>query len=170
MTQAMVNPTPLEPDADLAMVTPRRKAAPLRYAVTELLCQVGAASAKELCYFTGASMATVKSLEKSGILTLEKREVFRRPVLEEVEPAPPPILNEEQQQAFEGLNALAETGKAAGALLYGVTGSGKTQVYIRLIQETLNRGRTALILVPEIASSAYMPANTHPDRSWIIRL
>ena len=134
----------------MAMVTPRRKAAPLRYAVTELLCQVGAASAKELCYFTGASMATVKSLEKSGILTLEKREVFRRPVLEEVEPAPPPILNEEQQQAFEGLNALAETGKAAGALLYGVTGSGKTQVYIRLIQETLNRGRTALILVPEI--------------------
>ncbi len=62
----------------MAWVTPRRRTAPLRYSVTELLCQLGAASAKELCYFTGASMPTVKSLEKSGILTLEEQEVFRR--------------------------------------------------------------------------------------------
>ncbi|MGO5021910.1 replication restart helicase PriA [Lawsonibacter sp. LCP25S3_G6] len=134
----------------MAMVTPRRKSAPLRYAVTELLCTLGAASAKELCYFTGASMPTIKSLEKSGILTLEAQEVLRRPVLEEVEPAPPPVLNEEQQRAFEGLDQLAGQGKAAAALLYGVTGSGKTQVYIRLIQSTLERGKTALVLVPEI--------------------
>lgn len=50
----------------MARVTPRRRTAPLRYSVTELLCQLGAAPAKELCYFTGASMPTVKSLEKSG--------------------------------------------------------------------------------------------------------
>ena len=134
----------------MAMVTPRRKSAPLRYAVTELLCTLGAASAKELCYFTGASMPTVKSLEKSGILTLEAQEVLRRPVLEEVEPALPPVLNEEQQRAFEGLDQLSAQGKAAAALLYGVTGSGKTQVYIRLIQSVLERGKTALVLVPEI--------------------
>ena len=134
----------------MAMVTPRRKSAPLRYAVTELLCALGAASAKELCYFTGASTQTLKSLEKSGILTLESQEILRRPALELVDPAPSPILNEEQQRAFEGLNQLASSGKAAAALLYGVTGSGKTQVYIRLIQETLERGKTALVLVPEI--------------------
>lgn len=134
----------------MAMVTPRRKSAPLRYAVTELLCTLGAASAKELCYFTGASMPTIKSLEKSGILTLEAQEVLRRPVLEEVEPALPPVLNEEQQRAFEGLNQLSAQEKAAAALLYGVTGSGKTQVYIRLIQSVLERGKTALVLVPEI--------------------
>ena len=134
----------------MAMVTPRRKSAPLRYAVTELLCTLGAASAKELCYFTGASMPTIKSLEKSGILTLETQEVLRRAPLEDVEPAPPPVLNEEQQRAFEGLDKLAAQGKAAAALLYGVTGSGKTQVYIRLIQSALERGKTALVLVPEI--------------------
>lgn len=134
----------------MAMVTPRRKSAPLRYAVTELLCTLGAASAKELCYFTGASMSTVKSLEKSGILTLEKQEVFRRVSTEEVEPASPPVLNWEQQEAFEGLLALTRTGKPAAALLYGVTGSGKTQVYIRLIREVLAQGRKALVLVPEI--------------------
>ena len=134
----------------MAMVTPRRKSAPLRYAVTELLCMVGAASAKELCYFTGASMPTIKSLEKSGILTLETQEAFRRAAPEEVEPAAPPILNQEQQRAFLGLDELCQRGKPAAALLYGVTGSGKTQVYIRLIRETLSRGRKALVLVPEI--------------------
>ena len=134
----------------MALVTPRRRSAPLRYSVTELLCTLGAASAKELCYYTGASMATVKSLEKSGILTLEKQEVFRRPPAEEAEPAPPPVLNGEQEEAFRGLDSLSRAGKPAAALLYGVTGSGKTQVYIRLIQQVLSRGRRALVLVPEI--------------------
>lgn len=134
----------------MAMVAPRRKTAPLRYAVTELLCALGAASVKDLCYFTGASFQTLKSLEKSGILTLERQEVLRRTPLEDVEPAEPPVLNGEQQAAFEGLARLARQGAPAAALLYGVTGSGKTQVYIRLIRETLDRGRTALVLVPEI--------------------
>lgn len=135
----------------MAMVTPRRRSAPLRYAVTELLCTLGAASAKELCYYTGASSSTLRSLEKSGILTMEKQEVFRRPPMSQVEPAPEPQLNGEQQRAFEGLRALMESGQPQAALLYGVTGSGKTQVYIRLVAEALARGRRALILVPEIA-------------------
>ena len=134
----------------MAAVSARRKSAPLRYAVTELLCALGAASAKDLCYFTGASMPTLKSLEKSGILTLEKQEVLRRVPMDDAVPARPPVLNLEQQAAFEGLDKLARQDKPAAALLYGVTGSGKTQVYIRLIQETLSRGRTALVLVPEI--------------------
>ncbi len=134
----------------MAMAAARRKTAPLRYAVTELLCALGAASAKDLCYFTGASMATLKSLEKSGILTLEQQEVLRRVKLEDVPPEEEPVLNEEQQAAFEGLDGLARQEGPHAALLYGVTGSGKTQVYIRLIRETLDRGRTALVLVPEI--------------------
>lgn len=96
-------------------------------------------------------MPTIKSLEKSGILTLEEQEVFRRPPLDEVDPAGPIHLNEEQENAFQALRDLCRTGKPAAALLYGVTGSGKTQVYLRLIQETLRQGKTALFLVPEIA-------------------
>jgi primosomal protein N' (replication factor Y) len=90
-------------------------------------------------------------LEKSGILRLEHREVFRRVTVEAGERAAPPVLNAEQQAAFEGLDALAAVGRPAAALLYGVTGSGKTQVYLRLIYEALARGRTAMVLVPEIA-------------------
>ena len=67
------------------------------------------------------------------------------------ERAAPPVLNAEQQAAFEGLDALAAAERPAAALLYGVTGSGKTQVYLRLIYEALARGRTAMVLVPEIA-------------------
>ena len=141
----------IPPEEAMALVTPRRRSAPLRYAVTELLCAIGSASAKELCYFTGAANATLRSLEKSGILRLEHREVFRRVTVEAGERATPPVLNAEQQAAFEGLDALAAAGRPAAALLYGVTGSGKTQVYLRLIYEALARGRTAMVLVPEIA-------------------
>lgn len=135
----------------MAQAAPSRRRAPLRYAVVELLCSLGAVSAKELCYYTGASMATVKALEKAGLLTLEKQEVLRRVSLVDVPPAGPITLNEEQQAALDGLDGLAQKGESAAALLYGVTGSGKTLVYISLIQRVLSRGKTALVLVPEIA-------------------
>lgn len=141
----------MPPEEAMALVTPKRRAAPLRFAVTELLCALGSVSSKELCYFTGASHATLRSLEKSGILRLERREAFRRVTVEGVAQAAPITLNQEQQAAFRGLDALAAEGKPAAALLYGVTGSGKTQVYLRLIQQVLARGRTAMLLVPEIA-------------------
>ena len=135
----------------MSLVSGKRKSAPLRYAVVELLCGLGCASSKEICYFTGASAATLRSLAKSGILTLEKREVLRRVTVEGVVPTPLPTLNTEQEKAFTDLNQLAKAGRPAAALLYGVTGSGKTQVYLRLIQAALDRGETAMVLVPEIA-------------------
>ncbi len=141
----------VSPDEAMATVTRKRKTAPLRYSVVELLCALGSASVKELAYFTGASPATFRSLVKSGLITLEKEEEFRRVEVSDVPEAKPVILNQEQELAFRGLNDLAKGEDASVALLYGVTGSGKTQVYIRLIQQTLERGKTAMVLVPEIA-------------------
>ncbi len=140
----------IPPEEAMSRVTPKRSRFPLRFAVTELLCALGSASVKELCYFTGASNTTVKSLEKSGILTIQTEEVFRTPHPGDVRPAPPVTLSQEQEAAFQGLDALCLSGSAA-ALLYGVTGSGKTNVYIRLIRAVLSRGKTAMVLVPEIA-------------------
>lgn len=141
----------VSPEEAMALAAPRRRRAPLQYAVVEMLCGVGQAAAKELCYFTGASMSTLRALEKAGILALRKCDVFRRPELPGVESLPPPVLNEEQNTAWRGLTELCQVGKPAAALLYGVTGSGKTQVYIRLIQGLLELNKTALVLVPEIA-------------------
>ncbi len=142
----------------LAQVTPKRKTAPLRYSVVELLAGIGESSAREICYFTGATSSTLRSLEKSGLVILEEREVYRRVDQGTIKPAGPIELNKEQENAFQGLNDLAAQEKAAVALLYGVTGSGKTQVYLRLIQETLKRGKTALTLVPEIALTPQLMA------------
>lgn len=141
----------IPPEEALARVEAKRKTGPLRYSVVELLCSIGEGSVKEICYFTGCTSSTIKSLEKSGLITVEEREAYRRTAPDPVRPAGPVVLNKEQQLAFEGLSALAREDKPTVALLYGVTGSGKTQVYLRLIRETLDRGRTALTLVPEIA-------------------
>ncbi len=141
----------MDPEEALALLAPKRKRAPLQYAVGETLCVVGESSTKELCYFTGASMATLKALERLGVLTLSKREVYRRPELPAYEKAASVTLNGEQQLAYEGLLALMGTGESSAALLYGVTGSGKTQIYLQLIHTLLQRGKTALVMVPEIA-------------------
>ena len=129
----------------------RPKSAAMQRAVLELLCSVGSASVKEICYFTGASTATVSRLEKLGYVALTERPVLR---CREIIPAKldgPLVLNEDQQEAFHGLSAQMHSGNPGVALLYGVTGSGKTSVYIKLIQECLARGRRAMLLVPEIA-------------------
>ena len=141
----------ISPEDAMALVTPKRRRAPLQYSAVETLCAVGQVSAKELCYFTGASMPTLRTLEKAGILTLSKQEVFRRPALPDVPQAESVTLNAQQQNAYDGLLTLCQTEKPNAALLYGVTGSGKTLVYIKLIQALQQQGKSVIVLVPEIA-------------------
>lgn len=129
----------------------RPKSAAMQRAVLELLCDHGSVSVKELCYFTGAQSSTVKRLEALGYIRLLDRPVLR---CREIRPAAldgPLTLNEEQQRAFEGLASRMDSQKPGVALLYGVTGSGKTSVYLKLIQKCLEQGKEAMLLVPEIA-------------------
>ena len=141
----------------LAAVEPKRRSAPVRYAVIELLCREGTLSSTEISYYTGATMQTLRGLNKSGLVEFSEQEVLRVSA-----PAPsahedaPITLNEEQQAAYEGLSALLEREGGSAALLYGVTASGKTQVYLKLIERLLARGKTAMLLVPEIALTPQM--------------
>lgn len=145
----------ISPEDAMHRLSARTKA---QQAVVRLLSEVPEVSLKDIRYFTGASTPSVKSLEQKGILHLETREVFRRPERITVEPAEPPILNSEQERCFDGLKALMDSNEPKCALLYGVTGSGKTQVYIRLIHDALAQGKTALVLVPEIALTPQLVA------------
>ncbi len=135
----------------MAAVELRKKRAPMQYAAAEALCTVGRVSAKELCYFTGASLQTLRALEEQGLITLTRNVVYRRPPIPETADAAPIVLNREQQIAYEGVLAELRQPRPRTALLYGITGSGKTQVYLQLIHTLLARGKNALILVPEIA-------------------
>ena len=139
------------PEEAMEFASHRPKSAAMQKSVLELLCSVGSAAVKEICYYTGASAVTVNRLEKLGYVTLSERPVLR---CREIKPAKldgPLVLNEEQQCCYEGLSSQMEAGKPGIALLYGVTGSGKTSVYIQLIQRCLQQGKAAMLLVPEIA-------------------
>jgi len=139
------------PEEALRLAGEKKRHAPLQSEVLGLLAQTGAVSQKELCYFTGASAATIKTMEKQGLVEISTKTVLRLPKRGTAEKREDPILTREQERAFRGIEDLMKRGKAAAALLYGVTGSGKTSVYIRLIRSALERGRRAMVLVPEIA-------------------
>ena len=134
----------------------RPKSALMQKNVLELLCTLGAASVKEVCYFTGAKTATVNRLAQLGYVTLSERKVLRCREIEKAELDGPLILNDEQQAAYDGLVQQASADTPGAALLYGITGSGKTSVYIKLIEHTLAAGKQAMFLVPEIALTSQL--------------
>ena len=139
------------PEEAMEYASRRSKSAVMQKTVLELLCSLGSVAAKELCYFTGAKMPTLQRLEALGYVELTERPVLR---CREIRPAVlqgPLVLNDEQQVCCDGLSGQMAQEKPGVALLYGVTGSGKTSVYIRLIQRCLDAGKTAMLLVPEIA-------------------
>ena len=139
-----------------ALTEPKRRSAPARYEVVNFLATAGRTPAAEVSYYTGASARTLKTMEKAGLIAFSEEEELRVPSLDDVEPGPEIVLNEEQQRAFEEILGRVQAAKPSVTLLRGVTGSGKTQVYLRLVQETLALGRTAMVLVPEIVLTPQM--------------
>lgn len=129
----------------------RGKTAPLQRAVLELLCAMESACAKDVCYFTGASMPTLRRLEKLGLVSFFSCEIMRRPPMLPADGYVPTALNSDQSAVFDGLCAQMDRPDPGVALLYGVTGSGKTLVYLSLIARCLDAGKQAILLVPEIS-------------------
>lgn len=143
-TQKMVR---IAEDTETLRLTPKQKS------VFQVLRDAGSASLKELCYFAGVTPAVVNSLVKKGLAQYYDVEVYRNPYGS----APPEEntkdfqLSEEQQAAFRRMYMQYRAGKGGVSLLFGVTGSGKTSVFMRLIDRVMEDGGGVIVMVPEIS-------------------
>lgn len=127
-------------------LTPKQKKA------AEFLQEYGAASVKETAYMCGFTEAVIKRLAACGAAEEYDMETFRRVEDGAEEYADPDevVLSEEQQAAHDSVLAQIFENKPAVFLLHGVTGSGKTSVFEKLIHDTVKLGRQAMLLIPEI--------------------
>jgi primosomal protein N' (replication factor Y) len=105
----------------------------------------------QLLKHTGYSLSILNSLVKKGAVRLERKEVLRAPEYVPDEPTPSITLNSHQTEALEHISQAITAGTYTTFLLHGVTGSGKTQVYIEAIKRAISFGRTAIVMVPEIS-------------------
>ncbi len=121
--------------------------------VLNILSDIGTASVKEVCYFTGFTPSVIQALAKKGLVEIFENEVYRDPYENKtvVPEKKEIILNDEQQTAFRNMLRQYSDGNGGATLLYGVTGSGKTMVYLSLIDEMLEKGKNVIVMVPEIA-------------------
>ncbi len=110
-------------------------------------------SAKEACYLSGAGISVFKKLVEKGVLTEYDTEIFRQVKVEtdKSRNTADIILTDEQQTVYDRVSDVMDENKAHCFLLHGVTGSGKTSVFEKLIEKCLISKRQALVLIPEIS-------------------
>lgn len=129
------------------------KATSKQSAVVELLRKIGSGTTREVAYYTGVSSSVIENLYKKGIVGYDDIEVYRTP--EKMRETPrdnsPIELTGMQNNAYMKLKEMCRNEKASAALLFGVTGSGKTKVYMKLIDSLVEEDKGVIVLVPEIS-------------------
>lgn len=126
------------------------KLTPKQKKTVETIARYGSATMRETMYFAGVTRGVIRTLLQKGVLESFERRVFRTPYKQGAK-SEPPSLSPVQQAAFEKLLEKYEQPDGSAALLYGVTGSGKTLVYIKLIERAIRDGKSVILLVPEIS-------------------
>lgn len=125
--------------------------------VAELICDFESVSIKEVLYFTGVSISVINTLQKKGVVEIFEREVYRSPLSDIKQEETKQIeLTDEQKTAYNRLLQMYDSEKGEVALLYGVTGSGKTSVFLKLVDKIVLDHKGVIIMVPEIALTPQM--------------
>lgn len=111
----------------------------------------------ELIEKTETSRVIIKTLEKNGLLKLQEEKVIRNPLKNKnIKQTNKLKFTEEQEEAYIKVSNTIEKQEYKKYLLYGVTGSGKTEIYLQLIEKVINEGKSAIMLVPEISLTPQM--------------
>ena len=111
----------------------------------------------EIMGFAGVSRETINSLVKKGLLKIEEQKVDRNPLsFKKAEENKKLKFTDEQQIAYNKIEKSIEDKRFEEFLLYGVTGSGKTEIYMQLIEKVMKKGKGAILLVPEISLTPQM--------------
>lgn len=131
------------------------KLTPKQSVVYNLLSDVGSVCVKEICYFTGVTTAVVDSLVKKGLAVYYDDEVFRIPKNQIIKKAEFE-LSDEQNKAYLKLLEDYHSQKGEVSLLYGITGSGKTSVFMKLIEDVVADNKGVIVMVPEIALTSQL--------------
>ncbi len=143
----------LNPDFDLQ----NQKFTKTQQLIIDFLQQHETAQNKEVCYLCAVSDAVLRGLIKKGAVVQYEKIVSRTPYTKSAQlKADDIVLNADQQKAFDGLFELCKAKNPCVSLLFGVTGSGKTQVFIKLIDSVIKAGRKVIMLVPEISLTPQM--------------
>ncbi len=119
--------------------------------IIEILLLNEFVSAADLKVFTNSSGSAISTLAKKGIIESFEAPTFRLPKNKYKREEKIPELNSEQKAAVLSLNEAVHSGEYSPFLLFGVTGSGKTEVFMRAISECIKNGKQAIVLVPEIS-------------------
>lgn len=116
-----------------------------------LLIQNGELKSETISQEYHISKSSVDSLLKAGVITVQTKEIYRNPISELRLPIKEIILNDEQQAIVSDITNEYELGLRNTYLIHGVTGSGKTEVYMALIDYMIEQGKQVIVLIPEIA-------------------
>ncbi len=133
------------------------KLTPKQKSVIRVLRDIGKADLNEVCYFTGVTTSVVSNLCKKGIAEIIDEEFYRIPetYILNSDSDKEIALTEKQNKAFFDLFKKYKSGGGV-SLLYGITGSGKTSVFLKLIDNVINDGKQVIVMVPEIALTPQM--------------
>lgn len=147
VSDAVMKMASITPDVDITTVKLTEK----QKNILELIKVTGSASVKEICYFTGVSTSVIDALYKKGLIYFYDEEVFRIDDRKADSTLSEIVLSDEQQKACDSLYSEYKDNKPHTSLLYGVTGSGKTSVFIKLIEKVIDDGKGIIVMVPEIS-------------------
>lgn len=147
----------VEPEYVDELLDELQKKAPAQARVIEILCQFGQLPVVDLGELAMTTRGTINSLEKKGYLDICDKAVERNPFSDEnIKKSEPLVPNSEQKAAIDFINDKIDSNMFCGILLRGVTGSGKTEVYLQSVSHAVEQGKKAIILVPEISLTPQM--------------